>query len=192
MPSSPAQVGTVSNLSFEDIQVTAAEGGVFLAGGPLPRSIAGVPAGAAHRANRRQLQKLRQQRQWRRQQEERREAPPQRHSLQGIRLERVSLVLRRRTAWPGGCQDYRPSSNASTLLCLGGNSARGSGSSSSTSPLPGLGGGNIGGGSPGWWPAGLDCGGGGTPAVWVAGADDVRLVDVQVRNVRHGTAGLDP
>jgi hypothetical protein len=182
----------VSNLSFEDIQVTAAEGGVFLAGGPLPHTIAGGPARDAHRANRRQLHELLQQRQWRRQKGERREAPPQLHSLQGIRLERVSLVLRRLTAWPGGCQDYRPSSNASTLPCLGGNSARGSSSSSSASPFPGLrGGSGSGGGSPGWWPAGLDCGGGGTPAVWVAGADDVRLVDVQVRT-RHGTAGLNP
>ncbi|KAI3429230.1 hypothetical protein D9Q98_005329 [Chlorella vulgaris] len=185
------QVGTVSDLHFSDINVAAAESGIFLAGGPMHCSAShsfggnscdcsgisctggstrdsgggiqsssgsgllgsSLPAGL-HAA---ELPPLRPQ--------------PLQHTLSDILLQRVKFRLLSRSGFEGGCQDYRPSSNASSGLTL-----------------PGSDGGGVGCGSSSdgaacrccWWPAGLDCSSGSTAALWVSGADDVRLTDVQI------------
>lgn len=184
----------MSDLHFSDINVAAAESGIFLAGGPMHCSAShsfggnscdcsgisctggstrdsgggsqsssgsgllgsSLPAGL-HAA---ELPPLRPQ--------------PLQHTLSDILLQRVKFRLLSRSGFEGGCQDYRPSSNASSGLTL-----------------PGSDGGGVGCGSSSdgaacrccWWPAGLDCSSGSTAALWVSGADDVRLTDVQVSGV---------
>ena len=144
-------------VSFADVRATA-ENGIFLAGLPLPDGStvsAGKQGGSSIEASGQRLQQqtLHPQKQPAAQQQQRR-----RYSLGGISLEGVQLRLLRRSGWPGGCQDYRPSSN---ITC-------------------GSGGGEAGEGR-GWWLAGQDCSSGSTAAVWVAGAAHVALSDVQVR-----------
>ena len=136
------QVGAISNVTFADIQALA-EAGVFLAGGPMGGGSHGTgshgsgSSGGSSSSGGSGA------------------APGQRqYSLRGIRLERVRVDLVARSAWPGGCQDYRPSSNASSS----------SGSSGGQ-----------------WWPSGVDCSAGGTAPLWVAGAQQVLLQDVAIR-----------
>ena len=165
------QVGSVADVTFSNISATA-ENGIFLSGGPLVAGSAGgseagssgrpatasQPGGAGAGAVGRTAGGAEMRRQQRQQQQQ------QQRSLRGIRMERVSVRLRQRSRFAGGCQDYRPSSNAS----LGAGAAAGGAH-------------RRGGLSPGWWwPAGLDCSSGSTASVWVAGADDVRLSDVEV------------
>ena len=161
------QVGSVWGLSFVDIQATA-ENGIFLAGGPLPHgstrqsvsrrnsSSEASTGRIAGQRRQRDLQAHLQEQQEPEQEPEQEQEQGGRYSLGGISLERVQLQLKRRSSWPGGCQDYRPSSNIT-------GSSGGSASEGSR-----------------WWPAGLDCSSGSTAAVWVAGASHVVLSDVQV------------
>jgi hypothetical protein len=163
----PLQVGCARDVRFVNIRATS-ENGIFLVGGPLPGG--GTRRGGSHRTRSRDANGS-----WIEGQRRRRDLQqPQQHGLQrqqrqsgrysvgGISLERVQLRLKRRSSWPGGCQDYRPSINITQSSGWG--AREGSG----------------------WWPAGLDCSSGRTAAVWVAGAPHVVLADVQVG------AGLPP
>lgn len=129
------------NVSFVDV-VAQSENGIFLAGGPLPgRGDGGGSLGSADGSGDGTEQGLEAGRQ---------------HSLWGILLERVQVQLVRRTEWPGGCQDYRPSTNNRS-------SCRGTQAK---------------------WPWGLNCSsaGGMTAPLWVAGAVRVRLRDVRIEH----------
>lgn len=115
------------------------ENGVFLAGGPL---------GILRPGQRR---------------------PPRPFSISAIRLTRVTVDLVKRSDWPGGCRDYRPSAGVDSTSA-----------------------------AEGWWPAGLDCSEGGTAPIYVAGVQQVTLTDVTVRHGEPArpnwrrTAWIDP
>ena len=176
------QLGSVRNVTFSDISAIA-ENGIFVAGGPLPAGGAGhgtaggagcgssAAAAGAFAALRGQLaQPWQQQRQQQQQRDHKRQ-----FSISGLTIEQVQLQLVGRSKWPGGCQDYRPSSNSSTAARAGpggrtSSDDGGGGSSSSSSSSLGK----------AWWPAGLDCSSGLTAALWVAGAEHVLLSDVEV------------
>jgi len=190
LPRPHQQVGRIRNVIFSDIQAVA-ENGLFLAGGPMPPLLSnGDKIGGSSRAD---------------------DASGggsgggsgsgrggmagssgagsrlgggRRHSISGVVVKRLHLRLQRRTHWPGGCQDYRPSRNISSD---GGSSSRdGWGGAAGKEIMAGIGGGSV--ASEGWWPAGLDCGSGSTAAVWVAGADSVHLSDVRVSGATLGGA----
>lgn len=114
------------------------ENGIFIAGGPM-----GTTAPGQRR-------------------------PPRPYTISAVRLTRVTVDLAKRSDWPGGCRDYRPSV------------------------------GTADGAAEGWWPAGLDCSEGGTAPIFVAGAQQVALTDVSVRQGEPArsdwrrTAWIDP
>lgn len=85
-------------------------------------------------------------------------------SLSGISLKAIQLQLVKRTDYPGGCQDFRPSSNDTS----GGTT----GSPADGSPAT----------ADAWWPSGLDCSAGGTAPLWVSGAEKVSLVDIAIQH----------
>lgn len=158
----PSQVGTVSDVAFRDITAVS-EGGILLAGGPLggdaaPSAAAAAADGDACGASGCVTA------------EQRRQQP---YSLQRITLERVRVQLKQRSRWPGGCRDYRPSSN----------------DSGTPSPCAAC---------EGWWPAGLDCAGRKTAPLWVAGAEGVVLHDLRLQHHApwradwSGEAWIDP
>ena len=67
---------------------------------------------------------------------------------------------------PGGCQDYRPSSNGTeprAAAALSNDASRAAANA-----------------EVGWWPAGLDCTSGTTAPIWLSGAERVELTDVYV------------
>ena len=67
---------------------------------------------------------------------------------------------------PGGCQDYRPSSNGTEPRAAAAtpNDARLAAANAEV----------------GWWPAGLDCASSTTAPIWLSGAERVELTDVYV------------
>lgn len=159
----------VSNISFSDIKAIA-ENGIFVAGGPLRHgsrlgradsatacgSLAGRRSAAAAAVLAPYCQQQQQQHM-------------RQYSISGITIERVQLQLVSRSQWPGGCQDYRPSSNVTDAAEIGSD-----GSSSATAAA------GAGSQNKAWWPAGLDCSSHSTTPLWVAGAEHVLLSDVQV------------
>lgn len=164
-----SKLGAVTDVSFRDVRATAAENGVFIAGGPM----GGGSAAAAQRRP---------------------------YRISGLTLQRVGLALAKRTAYRGGCQDYRPSSNATAPAAAG----------EQWWPSGGCGSGGGRGGErvlhtaarrgpergapcarrceprlprpppPALPAAGLDCSWGGTVPIWVAGAERVTLDGVSV------------
>lgn len=93
----------------------------------------------------------------------------------------MAALLRTCSSTPsGGCQDYRPSSNATTPQATAASSATSNAPATSADAQA----------NEGWWPAGLDCASGTTAPIWLSGAERVELTDVNVeRKVRGGLAG---
>ncbi len=152
------------NVTFSDIKAIA-ENGIFVAGGPLRRGSSFGGGGSTDAAGALASQQQTQQQQ--------QQGNKQQFSISGITIERVQLQLVGRSHWPGGCQDYRPSSNGTQ---------RTAGHSPGGHSLSIIEGGSSVSQGRAWWPAGLDCSSHSTAPLWVAGAEHVLLSDVQVWN----------